>query len=115
MNRSRSWIVLAALLLPAVAFASTGTTPRTTTSRRDPAPIGRLAGTTVKSSKSNSQDRMAAPDAASAASSVKGSKSNSSERMAAPPQAPAGSSGAGRPAAPPPPPGAVNLNSSKSN
>lgn len=115
MNRSKRWIVVAALLLPAGAFASTGATLRAATSWRDSAPVGRLAGTTVKSSKSNSSERMEAHEAASAASGVKAGKGNSNDRMAAPPQAPAASAGAERGAAPPRPPGATNLNSSRSN
>ena len=114
MNRSKTWILWGALLMPLDAFASTGTHV-VAASTLEAAPVGRLAGSTVKSSKSNSNERMGAPDGAAARSTVKSGKSNSSERMAAPPRGPAAPSRDERPAAPPRPPAATNLNSSRSN
>ena len=114
MNRSKTWILWGALLLPVDAFASEGA-HGVAASTLEAAPVGRLAGSTVRSSKSNSSDRMGAPDGAAAGTTVKSGKSNSNERMAAPPRGPAAPSRDERPAAPPRPPAATNLNSSRSN
>lgn len=115
MDRSKTWLVLAALLLPAGALAAIGTTGPTAASRPDPAPVCQLAGTTVRSSKSNSSDRMAPPNAASATSTVKSGKSNSSDRMMAPPRAFGAAAGVDRPGPAPRSPAAANLDGSRSN
>ena len=115
MNRSKTWILWGALLLPVDAFASEGT-HGVAASTLEAAPVGRLAGSTVKSSKSNSNERMGAPDGAAARSTVKSGKSNSSDRMTAPPPRAFGAAaGVDRPGPAPRSPAAANLDGSRSN